>query len=410
MLSGMFLMGQDTWAPPPDCTADEDCEDVNICTDDACVEQACVYTNNADPCDDGEFCNGIDTCSDGVCTHPGDPCDPQCQSCNEGLGSCDNLTVACDDADVCTTDDVCSDGACSGDPLDADGDTYISDVCGGTDCNDGSAHIYPDAPEICDSVDNQCPGDLGYGDVDEGCVMVLIPAGCFQMGDGFAEGGPDERPVHEVCLSAFEMDVNEVTNAGYQACVLAGECNPPTATDLIPWDGDPITYYGNPAYDTFPVIFVDWEKADAYCRWAGKRLPTEAEWEYAARGGQSGNRYPWGDTLNCGQAAYGRYWATGECLDYDGLPNHPQEVSSYAPNGYGIYDMAGNISEWVNDLYSATYYSTSPVNDPPGPVTGFARGYRGGSWFEAASLLRTADRSSAFPSGESFNQGIRCVR
>jgi len=365
LLSGMFLMGQDTWPPPVECTVAEDCDDGNLCTDDACVDQACVYTNNTDPCDDGE---------------------------------------------VCTMDDVCTDGVCTGDPLDADGDTYYSEVCGGDDCDDGNPNIYPDAAEICDGVDNQCPGDVGYGDVDEGCSMAQIPAGCFDMGDAFAEGNAEELPVHNVCISAFEMDVHEVTNAEYQACVLAGGCEPPPYTDLTPWGGDPITYYGNPVYDSFPVIYVSWNQATTYCTWAVKRLPTEAEWEYAARGGLAGGRYPWGDTVDCGMAAYDRYWPYLECLGYDGRPDHPHEVTSYAPNGYDLYDMAGNVYEWVNDRYGATYYSSSPVNDPQGPTTGFFRVYRGGSWHHGYPSLRVADRNFGSPTANDFGSGFRCAR
>jgi formylglycine-generating enzyme required for sulfatase activity len=121
-------------------------------------------------------------------------------------------------------------------------------------------------------------------------------------------------------------------------------------------------------------------------------------------------RYPWGNTVNCGQAAYGRYWEEGECLGYGGLPDMPQQVMSYGVNGYGLYDTAGNVSEWVNDLYGATYYSSSPVNDPPGPTTGFNRVYRGGSWVWGADMLRVADRNGASPSPGDFSVGFRCAR
>jgi hypothetical protein len=128
LLSGMFLMGQDNW-PPAECRVAEDCDDGDLCTDDACVNQSCMHTNNTEPCDDGI---------------------------------------------PCTMNDTCLEGVCSGDPLDADGDSYVSDACSGTDCEDENADVYPGAPELCDLVDNQCPGDTGYGEVDEGCQRRIV--------------------------------------------------------------------------------------------------------------------------------------------------------------------------------------------------------------------------------------------
>ena len=186
-----------------------------------------------------------------------------------------------------TTDAQCLDGECAGEPLDSDGDIYVSDACGGDDCNDGNADVYPGAPELCDGIDNQCPGDPGHGEVDEGCgaPMADIPGGCFDMGDHFDEGlWNNELPVHNVCITAFEMDVHEVTNAEYLACDNAGACDSP----------NPGPWYGNPAYDNFAVRYVPWQYAHDYCAWAGKRLPTEAEWEYAARGGACGQAVPVG--------------------------------------------------------------------------------------------------------------------
>lgn len=304
--------------------------------------------------------------------------------------------------------------------VDNDGDGYGSPACDmctypELDCDDDDPDVYPDAPEICDNLDNQCPGYQGYGEVDEPHEsMACIPEGCFDMGDHFGEGYSAELPVHNVCISAFEMDVHEVTNAELAECVAEGGCTEHLAT--ISYTRP--TYYGDPAYDDFPVIGVDWNRAEEYCTWAGKRLPTEAEWEYAARGGLAGKRYPWGDSITCDHACYGRgddrecwsYCHNGEC-DND---THP--VESYAPNGYGIYDMAGNVSEWVNDWAHPDYYSVSPPNDPPGPADGFPPGFeyrvwRGGSWYnEPLPYLRVANRMAFHGGWISYDIGLRCAR
>jgi len=226
------------------------------------------------------------------------------------------------------------------------------------------------------------------------------------MGDAFSEGGTDERPVHNVCITGFQMDVHEVTNARYEACVLDGACSPPTHA----YSNTASVYYGSPLYAMYPVIFVDWNQASTFCAWAGKRLPTEAEWEYAARGGLAAKRYPWGDAIDCSLAAYGRYAEADPCYSYGGRPNDTQEVESYSPNGYGLYDMAGNVKEWVKDRFSATYYSVSPVNNPQGPVVGGDRVVRGGSWWQAASELRVANREHYLPSIDDFTLGFRCAR
>ena len=292
--------------------------------------------------------------------------------------------------------------------VDTDGDGYgnpASASCAHPelDCDDTNADVYPGAPELCDGVDNQCPGDTGYGQTDEVCgeppgPMVDIPAGCFNMGDHFGEAYSDELPVHNVCISAFEMDVHEVTNVEYEDCVFGGGCTEPSS-----WSSYMRThYYILPAYYEFPVIFVNWYQAEEYCTWAGKRLPTEAEWEYAARGGLAGKRYPWGDTISGTDA---NYWDSGDPWD-----NDTSEVEYYGPNGYGLYDMAGNVWEWVNDWYASNYYSVSPPNDPPGPLTGAYRVLRGGSWYGSTGYLRVAYRSGGNPGGVRYYLGFRCAR
>ena len=189
-------------------------------------------------------------------------------------------------------------------------------------------------------------------DIPEG--MALIPAGEFEMGSD--TGKNNERPVHTVTLDAFYMDMYEVTNAQYKVFI---DANPEWQKENIPpafhdgvylrlWDGN--TYPEGKA--DHPVIYVSWYAAMAYAEWVGKRLPTEAEWEKAARGELIGQTYPWGDTHDATLANYTRYH------------NAPVAVGQYPPNGYGLYDMAGNISEWCLDEYDPDFYAISPARKP----------------------------------------------
>ena len=236
--------------------------------------------------------------------------------------------------------------------------------------------------------------------------MARIPAGCFKMGDAFKEGDGSELPVHEVCITKdFFMDLREVTNGDYQACVDKGKCAAPGAPSSFTRG----SYYGKPTYKDYPVMYVDWSQATAYCKWAGKRLPSEAQWEYAARGGLSGKRYAWGDDISCSNANYGREDLGFPCFNQGGLENDTQKVGGYAPNGYGLYDMAGNVLKWVNDWHSESYYGASPKNDPPGPDTGTDRVLRGGSWGDYPYNLRVSRRDRATPDYRSRYIGFRCA-
>jgi formylglycine-generating enzyme required for sulfatase activity len=233
--------------------------------------------------------------------------------------------------------------------------------------------------------------------------MVPVPAGCFDMGDAFGKGTSDDLPVHRVCITTpFQIDQHEVTNAEYARCVTAGPCTAPseTSSHMRP------TYYGDPYYNNFPVIWVDWDQAAAYCTWAGKRLPTEAEWEYAARGGLAGKKYPWGDSISGSDA---NYYNSGDQWDDDTSPGE-----NYADNGYGLYDVAGNVWEWVSDWYSPTYYQycvdNGIENDPQGPPTGSYRVLRGGSWGDTSNYLGVAVRSFDDPALGFYDMGFRCVR
>ena len=233
----------------------------------------------------------------------------------------------------------------------------------------------------------------------DGAIMALIPAGDFQMGDSFNEGSSDERPVHTVYIDAFYIDVYEVTNAQYKKFMDAtGYKSPPF------WDD-----YRFNAPDR-PVVGVSWHDAVVYADWAGKRLPTEAEWEKAARGGLVGKRYPLGDTITRDDANYD-HWGTG---GKDIWP-YTSPVGSFAPNGYGLYDMAGNVYEWVADWHAPDYYAYSPGSNPKGPNSGSSRVLRGGSWHDAlaedhgTSCLRVATRYSSGPTFEFYYIGFRCA-
>ncbi len=224
----------------------------------------------------------------------------------------------------------------------------------------------------------------------DGMVMVYVPAGTFQMGS--EEGSSNESPVHAVTLNPFWMDEHEVTNKMYQACT---SCDPPDNRDR----------YDDENYLDHPVVYVSWEDARAYCAWADARLPTEAEWEYAARGGLEGKTYPWGDDDPVCTAGAENGAQSGSC---DGSTT---PAKTFAANGYNLYDMAGNVWEWTADWYDSDYYSNSPQVDPQGPEDAATyRVLRGGSWFGFEYYLRVALRSRVNPTSSWFGYGFRCAR
>jgi formylglycine-generating enzyme required for sulfatase activity len=237
--------------------------------------------------------------------------------------------------------------------------------------------------------------------------MAYIPEGEFSMGcdPSFPECGNLVWPSnpHAVFLDAYFIDIHEVTNARYQACVSAGACNPPANTFSVTRP----TYYNDPAYANYPVIYVDWDQAKTFCEWEGKRLPTEAEWEKAARGDQDNRLYSWGNTLSCSMANYtfDNIFFSVPCI------GDTTEVGSY-PMGaspFGMMDMVGNNWEWVNDWFDINYYGYSPHENPQGPATGTMRIIRGGSWFGNQLDAVSSFRGRIVPDRIEDDVGVRCV-
>ncbi len=325
---------------------------------------------------------------------------------------------------------VCSDAAEASNPADVNGDGVV------------------DMRDIAVVCDNWLWFDPN--------TMVLVPEGTFEMGDGLSDGWPVEGPVHAVTLDSFHMGKYEVTNQQYcdylnsangQGLITvtsgvvykAGSgtnfpyCETSTLYEesQIAYDGSvfSVRIKGGRSMGNDPIVCVTWYGAVAYCNWRsqqlgrqlcydsetlepiyplrdGMRLPTEAEWEYAARGGLNGKRFPWGDTITQSQANYYSSWRDGyPRYSYDVNPiegYHPtwndgvypytSTVGSFAANGYGLHDMAANVWEWCNDWYSDSYYSSSPLSNPTGPTSGTYRVLRGGTWSKPAYYCRVAYR------------------
>jgi formylglycine-generating enzyme required for sulfatase activity len=230
--------------------------------------------------------------------------------------------------------------------------------------------------------DNLRPGDA---------PMTLVPAGEFTMGSTM---GDDEKPVHRVYLSAFYMDKYAVTVGLYAKYLEVTDMVAPPEWDIM----------NQPQHQNRPVVNINWSEAATYCKWAGKRLPTEAEWEKAARG-TDGRLYPWGNEAPTRlHANFGKKdWANHMALV-------PVGMFELGKSPYGIYDMAGNVWEWVNDWYDHDYYKKSPTKNPQGPTTGKSKVVRGGNWLYLQESLRSSFRFNADPSGRQFGYGFRCAK
>ena len=259
---------------------------------------------------------------------------------------------------------------------------------------------------------------LAWVSPSDGMTLVGIPAGGFWMGSGTddAYAEPDEMPLRRVHLDGYWIDQTEVTNAMFALCVRSGACTPPPAT-FGPFS--PHAYYGAPEFDDYPVVNVAWLQARQYCTWVGRRLPTEAEWEKAARGTDA-RRFPWEwigvadpEKLNfCDQGCEFPWNVTD--VD-DGYPE-TAPVGSY-PEGaspYQVLDMAGNVWEWTADWYLASYFDDSPLRNPPGPESGTWRVVRGGSWLDGVHVrslvhARSANRFYQAPETARSDLGFRCA-
>ena len=224
----------------------------------------------------------------------------------------------------------------------------------------------------------------------DGMIQVYVPDGTFMRGGVDGEARTNEMPATKITMTGFWMDKVEVTNGMYMLCVTAGVCDLPHYIDqTILKSATREDYFRNPEFTDYPVVYVGWGDANAYCKWAGRRLPTEAEWEYAARGAfPSLNTFPWGE-----QRPDGSY------TNFNTMVGDTMKVGSYPAGAspFGILDMAGNVAEWVNDFFDSKYYDLGIVQNPTGPVSRadvFSRVVRGGHWGDAWMMLRVSARTT----------------
>ncbi|MFM7199982.1 MAG: SUMF1/EgtB/PvdO family nonheme iron enzyme, partial [Myxococcota bacterium] len=422
----LLLLGTGCSEFIPGCwDADKDCQTVE--EGDCDDKNANIYLGAPEYPYDGvdQDCDGsdlIDVDGDGQAGKKGGGDD-----CND-----EDAAVSAGHAELCDG----KDNDCDAETLldDGDGDGVACLESGkGLDCDDADADTYPNAPEIpYDGVDQDCDREdlvdldndgepsvaAGGRDCNDNTVgldyynqsvdelEVYIPAGVFTM--GWAEGATDEGPEHDVTLSAYCIDRYEVENVAYRACVEAGVCTVPTVQTSS--SGRP-NYYTDAAYDAYPVIGVTWDQAAVFCGWQAKRLPTEAQWEKAARGGHclSGGtaascpaeqlnplplrKYPWGDDApTCEKANFNLGEENASCsgVSPDSIP---VDSLSEGVSPYGVYQMSGNIAEWTRDFYLAEYYMSSPANNPTGPEEGVSRTQRGSSFNGLAEQITVTNRT-----------------
>jgi formylglycine-generating enzyme required for sulfatase activity len=220
--------------------------------------------------------------------------------------------------------------------------------------------------------------------------MILIPAGEFIMGKNTTTPS-DWQPEHNVVINSFYMDKQEVTNQQYYAFCIATN-NP------LPQFWGLKEFRSGPDFPDYPVVGISYFDAEKFAVWSGKRLPTEAEWEFAARGGMTGKSFPFGDQIDSTKVNYGKI--------HKGI----LKVGSFPPNSFGLFDITGNVWEWTSDFYGSDYYAHSPAENPKGPKTGRFKVIRGGSWHSGPMCVQTYYRNGLSPSWVDFAVGFRCVK
>ena len=260
------------------------------------------------------------------------------------------------------------------------------------------ATLVPTSTSVPTDTPSLQPLTLGATRVREAdsMTMIYVPAGEFRMGSVSADNMAvaSEMPARNVFLDAFWIDRVEVSVGQYRQCVQAGICNPPQRADSVTRPN----YYTDSTFANYPVLWVTWHDASVYCNWVGARLPTEAEWEKAARGTE-GRIYPWGNTWEAARAN-----AVERLGDTQPVGSFPSGASPY-----GVLDMSGNVWEWINDWFSEDYYQRASSVNPSGPTTGTQRSVRGGSWYSRIAWQRAAYRGAANPDFSDDDIGFRCA-
>ena len=427
-------------------TAKPACDDGNGCTADSCdLVKGCVYLQTTVGCGDGNACTVGDKCGGGVClagvatncddgnSCSGDSCDAVkgCANAKQGDGT------ACGDGNACTLGDKCGGGVCLAGAVTGcdDGNVCTVDSC---DKGKGCGNVVAvgqacGAGKVCDSkavcvVNSTAPAG-----------MALVPAGTFWMGcnatkDTVCSSRPDENPQHKVTLSAYYMDVTEVTVAEYKKCVDAGQCAVPEGgcSDSSSGNWDNAGQNAKAGRDQHPVNCVVWTESQKYCKWRGDKvdpanagkydLPTEAQWEMAARGDCEKNGKAASDDAGCKAAMRTHPWGEqapncSYAIMYDGSKAGcgtettaavGSKVAGASP--YGLHDMSGNVYEWVGDWYKADYYVSSPGSNPFNSVSASYQVIRGGYVDYGAANLRSGDRDSGTPAFAYGGIGVRCAR
>ena len=409
--------------------AAKNCSDGNACTKDVCNSKTgeCGHVNYKlnTPCNDGNQCTLSDVCKSGkaglYCAagklkncNDGNVCSSD--GCNSKTGACAysyaKVGTKCNDNKICTVSDSCQKAkvgtACTGKLKNcSDGNPCSIDSC--VAVNGACVHVATTDGTPC-AKGKQCSGGacLKKAPVPPSTMVTIKSAG-FRMGchaqvDNQCNAGT-EKPHHDVILSTYYIDKYEVSSGNYKKCVAAKKCPAPIFTN---GKGLSTYYTTTTKYDKRPVNFVRYGYAEAYCKWVGSRLCTEAEWEYAART-KSGYKYPWGNKEPT--CSYANFYDAPK-KKYCFVEKRPGNIDGW-PAGkskFGVYNMAGNVAEWIGDRWgSKTYYDT-PIRDPQGPDKGGSRMYRGGSYKSSQANLRTSARFSGSTSTYSAGIGFRCCR